>query len=176
MNKVDVWLKILPLPLATFKACYTQKTVVDIRHRDRHQSALAFENFTNTSLQTLLRMALALHHRIHWQEPIRIGKNALLLRNLLDIFTVPSTGTEGAKQAFKYLAGSFEDTLQISAAVTAKADHILAKMPPVSLASSFPKASLQVLQSRLSMQLTPQGRWPLRRGLKRFGKPLRCIH
>ncbi|WP_411827886.1 Fic family protein [Luteolibacter sp. AS25] len=59
----------------------------------------------------------------------------------LDTFTVPSTGTVEAKQAFDFLAGDFEDALQISAAIASKADHILTNdisgfsNPPISVLS-----------------------------------------
>lgn len=61
----------------------------------------------------------------------------------MDTFTVPSAGTVEAKQAFNYLAGDFEDALQISAAVASKADHILTND-----AGGFTKSPISVLSPK----------------------------
>lgn len=61
----------------------------------------------------------------------------------MDTFTVPSAGTDEAKQAFNYLAGDFEDALQISAAVASQADHILTND-----ASGFTKSPISVLSPK----------------------------
>ncbi len=123
-----------------------------ISDRDGHQGALALENFANTHP---CKLSCAWHSLsiIEYIARQRFGSEAihLLLRNLLDTFTVPSTGTDEAKQALNYLAGDFEDALQVSAAVASKADHILTNdasgftISPISVLS--PKDFLSMLVS-----------------------------
>jgi len=115
-----------------------------ISDRDGHQSALDLENFANTHP---CKLSCAWHSLsiIEYIGRKRFGSEAihLLLRNLLDTFTIPSTGTGEAKRAFNYLAGDFEDALQISAAVTSEADHILTNDP-----SGFTKSPISVLSPK----------------------------
>lgn len=49
------------------------------------------------------------------------------LQSLLEVFTVPQTGTEDARAAFPYLSSDYEDALQISAAVAGNADVIVTR-------------------------------------------------
>ncbi len=115
-----------------------------ISDRDGHQSALALENFANTHP---CKLTCAWHSLsiIEYIGRKRFGSEAihLFLRNLLDTFTVPSAGTDEAKQAFNYLAGDFEDALQISAALASEADHILTND-----ASGFTKSPISVLSPK----------------------------
>lgn len=115
-----------------------------ISDRTGHQSALALEQYANTHP---CKLSCAWHSLsiIEYIGRKRFGSEAihLLLRNLLDTFTVPSTGTEAAKKAFDFLAVDFEDALQISAAVASKADHILTND-----ASGFTKSPISVLSPK----------------------------
>lgn len=112
-----------------------------ISDRPGHHSALALEQFANTHP---CKLSCAWHSLsiIEYIGRKRFGSESihLLLRNLLETFDVPSTGTEEAKKAFDFLAGDFEDALQISAAVTNKADHILTND-----ASGFSKSPISIL-------------------------------
>lgn len=117
--------------------------ILDLIISDRagHQSALALEQYANTHP---CKLSCAWHSLsiIEYIGRKRFGAEAihLLLRNLLETFDVPSTGTEEAKKAFNFLAGDFEDALQISAAVASKADHILTND-----ASGFNKSPISIL-------------------------------
>ena len=124
-----------------------------ISDRDGHQSALALENF---AIGHPCKLSCA-WHSLSIIESIgskRFGSEAihLLLRNLLDTFTVPSAGTDEARQAFNYLAGDFEDALQISAAVASQADHILTND-----ASGFTKSPISVLSTEDFISMVVSG-------------------
>ena len=73
----------------------------------------------------------------------------------MDTFTVPSAGNDEAKQAFNYLAGDFEDALQISADVASKADHILTND-----ASGFTKSPISVLSPKELLLMLVSGDSP----------------
>ncbi len=97
-----------------------------ISERAGHRSALALEQYASTHP---CRLAYAWHSLsiIEYIGRKKFGAEAthFLIKNLLNSFQVPSTGTEEAKRAFHFLDGDFEDALQISAAVTGGADYIL---------------------------------------------------
>lgn len=77
-----------------------------------------------------------------FKETSRIAPQ-LLLRNLLDTFTVPTAGTYAAKHVIYFLAEDIEDALQISLAVASKVDYI-----PTNLVSGFAKSPTLVLSSK----------------------------
>lgn len=129
--------------------------ILDLIISDRagHQSALALEHYANTHP---CKLSCAWHSLsiIEYIGRKRFGSETihLLLRNLLDTFTVPSTGTDEAKQAFNYLAGDFEVALQVSAAVASKADHILTND-----ASGFTKSPISVLAPKKFLSMLASG-------------------
>ncbi len=118
--------------------------ILDLIISDRagHQSALALEQYAKTHP---CKLSCAWHSLfiIEYIGRKRFGSEAihLFLRNMLATFDVPSTGTEEAKRAFDFLAGDFEDALQISAAVTNRADYLLTndaggfRLSPISVLS-----------------------------------------
>lgn len=125
--------------------------ILDLIISDRagHHSALALEQYANTHPCKLF----CAWHSLSIIEYIgrkRFGSEAIhfLLRNLLDTFTVPSTGTYEAKQAFNFLAGDFEDALQISAAIASRADHILTND-----ISGFSKSPVSVLSPKYFLSM-----------------------
>jgi len=58
------------------------------------------------------------------KKPLK-GEIENVLKRAVDMFTIPSTGTLEAQQAFVYNSGDFEDAMQISSAVKGQADCIL---------------------------------------------------
>lgn len=72
----------------------------------------------------------------------KFGKEEIwgLLRELTQEFTIPKTGSEEAIMAFRFLAGDFEDAMQIASAVAGGADLI------ISMASGgFSESPVQVM-------------------------------
>lgn len=49
----------------------------------------------------------------------------LVLRGIIENFTIPKTGTDEAREAFLYLHNDFEDAMQIASAQAGKADYLL---------------------------------------------------
>ena len=120
--------------------------ILDLIITDRagHLSALALEEYTKTHP---CKLSCAWHSLsiIEYIGRKQFGSEAihLLLRNLLNTFTIPSTGTEEAKRVFNFLAGDFEDALQISAAISCGADYILTED-----ANGFSKSPIPVLSPK----------------------------
>ncbi len=50
-----------------------------------------------------------------------------ILREIVQEFIIPKTGSDEAQQAFAYLSGDFEDAMQITSALTGKADYLVTR-------------------------------------------------
>ena len=73
----------------------------------------------------------------------------LVLKGLLDTFSIPPVGTTEAKSAFLYLSTDFEDALQIATAVSGQADYILTNNPKDFSRSPIPCKSAAEIKNLL---------------------------
>jgi predicted nucleic acid-binding protein len=75
----------------------------------------------------------------------KFGKEATesLIHEILELFTIPATGTTEAQAALRYLDGDYEDAMQIAAAATGLADCIVSRDSAGFSKSPIPVVSLE---------------------------------